>query len=104
MVCLPQFSFVARGGPIFAAGRRPEGSLLAAKQFLALGKRDAVDQALRRLAARGKLVKITRGRYALPVRSRFGTRAPAPALLSKQALGPLQVRGCRRIRLAGLAA
>jgi len=67
-----------------AAGKRPEGSLLAAKQFLALGKRDAVDQALRRLAARGQLVKITRGRYALPVRSRFGTRPPAPELVMAQ--------------------
>ena len=64
-----------------AAGRRPEGSLLAAKEFLALGARDAVDQALRRLASRGQLVKITRGRYALPVRSRFGTRPPAPELV-----------------------
>jgi hypothetical protein len=63
------------------AGRRPEGSLLAAKEFLALGKRDAVDQALRRLANRGQLVKITRGRYALPVQSRFGTRPPAPELV-----------------------
>ena len=63
------------------AGRRPEGSLLAAKEFLALGTRDAVDQALRRLANRGQLVKITRGRYALPVRSRFGTRPPAPELV-----------------------
>jgi hypothetical protein len=64
-----------------AAGRRPEGSLLAAKQFLALGKRGAVDQALRRLASRGQLVKITRGRYALPVCSRFGIRPPAPELV-----------------------
>lgn len=64
-----------------AADRRPEGSLLAAKEFLALGKRDAVDQSLRRLASRGQLVKITRGRYALPVRSRFGTRPPAPELV-----------------------
>jgi hypothetical protein len=45
-----------------AAGKRPEWSLLAAKQFLALGNRAAVDQALRRLAVRGKLVKIARGR------------------------------------------
>ena len=63
------------------AGRRPEGYLLAAKEFLALGKRAAVDQALRRLVRRGELVKITRGRYALPVRSRFGTRPPAPELV-----------------------
>ena len=39
-----------------AASRRPEGS----KEFLALGKRDPVDQALRRLVNRGQLVKITR--------------------------------------------
>lgn len=64
-----------------AAVRRPEGSLLAAKEFLALGKRDAIDQALRRLCSRGQLVKITRGRYALPVRSRFGTRPPSPELV-----------------------
>jgi hypothetical protein len=67
-----------------AAALRQEGSLLAAKQFLALGQRDAVDQALRRLAARGKLVKITRGRYALPVCSRFGTRPPGPVLVIDQ--------------------
>ena len=64
-----------------AAVCRPEGSLLAAKQFLALGKRDAIDQTLRRLCSRGQLVKITRGRYALPVRSRFGVRPPAPELV-----------------------
>lgn len=64
-----------------AAARRPEPSLLAAKEFLGLGKRDAVDQALRRLAVRGNLVKISRGRYALPVRSRFGTRPPSPEVV-----------------------
>jgi hypothetical protein len=66
-----------------AAGKRPEGFLLAAKQFLALGNRAAVDQALRRLAARGRLVKITRGRYALPITSRFGilVSPPAPAMM-----------------------
>ena len=81
-----------------AAGKRPEGSLLAAKQFLALGKRDAVDQALRRLAARGKLVKITRGRYALPVCSRFCTRPPAPELVIDQLMA------CPGFRLCGAAA
>ena len=81
-----------------AAALRPEGSLLAAKQFLALGQRDAVDQALRRLAARGKLVKITRGRYALPVCSRFGTRPPAPELVIDQLMA------CPGFRLCGAAA
>ena len=78
----PRSAITALGAQILeAADRRPEGSLLAAKEFLALGKRDAVDQSLRRLASRGQLVKITRGRYALPVRSRFGTRPPAPELV-----------------------
>lgn len=42
-----------------AAGRQAEGSLLAAKEFLTLGRRDAVDQTLRWLVSRGQLVKIT---------------------------------------------
>ena len=83
-----------------AAGKRPDGSLLAAKQFLALGKRDAVDQALRRLAARGKLVKITRGRYALPVCSRFGTRPPAPEAV----MGWLNQEGVQQLVSSGAAA
>jgi hypothetical protein len=81
-----------------AAALRHEGSLLAAKQFLALGQRDAVDQALRLLAARGKLVKITRGRYVLPVCSRFGTRPPAPELVIAQLMA------CPGFRLCGAAA
>jgi hypothetical protein len=32
----------------------------------------------------GRLVKITRGRYALPVRSRFGTRPSAPESMTAQ--------------------
>jgi hypothetical protein len=83
-----------------AAALRPEGSLLAAKQFLALGQRDAVDQALRRLAARGKLVKITRGRYAMPVCSRFGTRPPAPELVVAQ----LNREGAQQLVSSGAAA
>jgi hypothetical protein len=83
-----------------AAALRPEGSLLAAKQFLALGQRDAVDQALRLLAARGKLVKITRGRYVLPVCSRFGTRPPAPELVIDQ----LNREGAQQLVSSGAAA
>jgi hypothetical protein len=83
-----------------AASRRPEGSLLAAKEFLALGKRDAVDQALRRLVNRGQLVKITRGRYALPVRSRFGTRPPAPELV----MARLQEEQGEQLLSSGVAA
>jgi len=83
-----------------AAGKRPEGSLLAAKQFLTLGNRAAVDQALRRLALRGKLVKIARGRYALTISSRFGTRPPAPEVVIAQ----LNREGAQQLVSSGAAA
>ncbi|OWJ90013.1 hypothetical protein B6S59_29195 [Pseudomonas sp. A46] len=56
----------------------PEGGVLAPKDFVHLGSRAAVDQALSRLAKAGKLVRVARGTYAAPVTSRFGTRPPAP--------------------------
>lgn len=52
----------------------PEGGVLAPKNFVHLGSRAAVDQALSRLAKAGKLVRVARGTYAAPVTSRFGTR------------------------------
>ncbi len=57
----------------------PEGGVLSPKEFLHLGSRAAVDQAFSRLTKEGKLLRIARGSYAMPVSSRFGTRAPAPA-------------------------
>jgi hypothetical protein len=59
------------------ATRLPEGTPVAAKSLLHLGNRAAVDQALSRLAERGKLLRAGRGVYLLPVTSRFGTRAPS---------------------------
>lgn len=56
----------------------PEGGVLSPKEFLHLGSRSAVDQALSRLAKAGKLLRVARGAYAAPVSSRFGSRAPAP--------------------------
>jgi hypothetical protein len=55
----------------------PEGTLISAKEFLHLGSRAAVDQALTRLAGRGELMRLVRGLYVRPVKTRFGTRAPA---------------------------
>lgn len=55
----------------------PEGAPIAAKALLHLGERAAVDQALSRLAERGKLLRARRGVYLRPIQSRFGTRAPA---------------------------
>lgn len=56
----------------------PEGGVLSPKEFLHLGSRAAVDQALSRLTKEGKLLRVGRGTYVTPVSSRFGTRAPAP--------------------------
>jgi hypothetical protein len=56
---------------------QPEGAPIAAKGLLHLGKRAAVDQALSRLAGRGKLLRARRGVYLRPVESRFGVRAPS---------------------------
>jgi hypothetical protein len=56
----------------------PEGTLLSAKEFLHLGKRTAVDQALTRLAERKKLWRLYRGIYVRPINTKFGTRAPSP--------------------------
>jgi hypothetical protein len=56
----------------------PEGALISAKEFLHLGGRAAVDQALKRLEQRKELMRVARGIYVRPVQTRFGTRAPAP--------------------------
>src|SRR5262245_26433031 len=56
----------------------PEGALITAKGFLHLAARPAVDQALRRLAERNVLMRVAHGLYVRPVKTRFGTRAPAP--------------------------
>jgi Family of unknown function (DUF6088) len=55
----------------------PEGALISAKEFLHLGSRAAVDQALKRLKQRNELLPLYRGVYVRPVKTRFGTRAPA---------------------------
>src|ERR1700676_2605065 len=55
----------------------PEGALIRAKEFLHLGSRAAVDQALNRLKERKELMQLYRGVYVRPVKTRFGTRAPA---------------------------
>jgi len=55
----------------------PEGALISAKEFLHLGSRAAVDQALKRLKERKELLPLYWGVYVRPVKTRFGTRAPA---------------------------
>lgn len=60
------------------AKKLPEGEVLSAKALLHLGSRSSIDQALSRLHRCEDLLRISRGLYVLPVRTRFGTRAPHP--------------------------
>jgi hypothetical protein len=55
---------------------------------------------VRRLAARGQLVKITRGRYALPLRSRLRTRPTAPESVITQ----LNLEGAQQLVSSAAAA
>lgn len=56
----------------------PEGGVLSPKEFLHLGSRAAIDQALSRMTKDCKLLRVGRGTYVAPRHSRFGTRPPAP--------------------------
>lgn len=59
------------------AAASPEGTPLIAKEFLHLASRAALSRVLSRLAQSGKLLRIGRGIYVLPVESRFGSRGPS---------------------------
>jgi Family of unknown function (DUF6088) len=56
----------------------PEGATLSAKNFLHLGSRAAVDQALSRLAREGRMLRVARGVYVRPIEGKFGSRPPSP--------------------------
>lgn len=63
------------------ARQRPEGASISAKALLHLGSRAAVDQTLSRLVVRGRLLRAGRGLYVLPVKGKFGVRAPSTKAL-----------------------
>lgn len=58
------------------ANGSPEGQILSPKEFLHLGTRTAVDQALSRLAREGHLIRVDRGAYVAPVQDQTGCRPP----------------------------
>lgn len=72
------------------ASERAEGTPLLAKEFLHLGSRAAVDQALSRLARQGRLLRASWGVYVRPVETRFGVRPPS---VSKVVEALAQVKG-----------
>lgn len=51
----------------------PEGEMLTPKEFLHLGSRAAVDQALSRLAKAGRIIRAARGLYVAPTAGQLGT-------------------------------
>ena len=55
----------------------PEAAPICPGALLHMGKRAAVDQALSRLARRGKLLRVCRGVYMRPIHTRFGVHAPS---------------------------
>ena len=59
------------------AAALPEGALLHPKVLLHLGTRAAIDQALSRLAKKGRLMRVCHGMYVCPVETRYGPRPPA---------------------------
>jgi len=61
----------------------PEGTARSAKELLHLANRATVDQALSRLVRRGKLLRVGRGIYIRPEKTRFGSRPPSPEIALK---------------------
>jgi len=56
----------------------PEATPICPGTLLHMGNRAAVDQALSRLARRGRLLRVCRGVYMRPIGTRFGMRPPSP--------------------------
>lgn len=54
----------------------PEGHVLSPKEFLHMGNRTAVDQALSRLSKEGRLIRVDRGVYVAPVQGADHCRPP----------------------------
>lgn len=61
----------------------PQGSVFSPKDFLGPNTRAAVYWAFTRLAKAGKLIRVGRGAYVVPVKGRFGSRPPTPESVIK---------------------
>lgn len=88
--------------------RLPEGGLLSPKEFLHLGSRAAVDQALSRLAKAGQLIRATRGLYLACITDQGKQAMPAmdkvvSALASKKQ-EEIALDGARSAQMLGLSA
>jgi hypothetical protein len=81
---------------------REEGNVFVTGDFLDLGTRAAVDQALSRLARQGAIRRIGRGIYDRPrVNTRLGiTLSPAP----EEVANAIAINGASRLQVAGAQA
>jgi hypothetical protein len=88
-----------------AGGR---GGVFTPADFLGLGTRPAVDQALSRLVKGGKLRRLARGLYDFPkTHPQFGNLSPAPddvaVALARETGSAVQVAGARAANQLGLS-
>ena len=60
---------------------QPEGTIFVPKEFLSLGTRASVDQALARLVKADVLTRVSRGVYTANIATRFGTMPPPVELV-----------------------
>ncbi|WP_258234463.1 DUF6088 family protein [Cupriavidus pinatubonensis] len=87
-----------------AAGR---GGVFTPSDFLDIGARAAIDQALSRLTKGGKLRRLARGLYDFPkVHPKLGPLSPAPddvaQALARETGSQLQMAGARAANVLGL--
>lgn len=88
--------------------RWKKGAVFTPKDFLDLGGRAAVDQALSRLADKGAIRRLTRGLYDSPrVSPKLGPLSPDPHVvaqaLARASGGKLQVAGAQAANSLGLS-
>ena len=85
----------------------PEGTTLSAKELLHLGERAAIDQALSRMVKRGELMRVKRGVFVQPIKTRFGKRAPSVEAvvenLAKSTGERVSVSGASAANMLGLS-
>lgn len=83
------------------------GAVFAPKDFLDLGSRAAVDQALSRLVKRGVIKRLRRGIYNFPKsHPRLGDLSPKAEDVARAAVGdsaPLHMSGATAVNILGLS-
>jgi Family of unknown function (DUF6088) len=85
----------------------PMGEPFTSTKFSLLGRRAAVDQTLSRLVKQGKIVRIARGVFVQPKKSKYvGQVMPEPAKVAQAIASAhgetMQVQGAEAARLLGL--